>query len=138
MPDQVPKAVVQERFDRLIALQEEISWAGNRAWEGREVEVLVSPGEGRKDAATLRMSGRARDNRLVHVAVPTDPALRPRPGDIATTVISHAAPHHLNADGGITNLRRTRGGDAWQARHDAPEQPAGVSLGMPSIGLPTA
>ena len=47
MPDQVPKAVVQERFDRLIALQEEVSWAGNRAWEGREVEVLVAPGEGR-------------------------------------------------------------------------------------------
>ena len=27
MDDQVPKAVVQERFDRLIALQEEVSWA---------------------------------------------------------------------------------------------------------------
>jgi tRNA-2-methylthio-N6-dimethylallyladenosine synthase len=44
MPDQVPKAVVQERFDRLIALQEEVSWAENRALEGRQVEVLVAPG----------------------------------------------------------------------------------------------
>src|SRR6476619_4161982 len=37
MDDQVPKAVVQERFERLIAVQEEVSWAGNRAVEGREV-----------------------------------------------------------------------------------------------------
>ena len=66
----MPKAVVQERFDRLIALQEEVSWAENRAVEGREVEVLVAPSEGRKDAETKRLSGRARDNRLVHFAVP--------------------------------------------------------------------
>ena len=30
LPDQVPKAVVQDRYDRLIAVQEEVSWAGNR------------------------------------------------------------------------------------------------------------
>src|SRR6187551_305792 len=70
MPDQVPKAVVQERFERLIELQERVSWAENRTVEGREVEVLVAPGEGRKDGATARLSGRARDNRLVHFAVP--------------------------------------------------------------------
>ncbi|HEX5968010.1 MAG TPA: tRNA (N6-isopentenyl adenosine(37)-C2)-methylthiotransferase MiaB, partial [Intrasporangium sp.] len=70
MPGQVPKAVVQERFDRLIALQEEVSWVENRRLEGQPVEVLVAPAEGRKDAATHRLSGRARDNRLVHFAVP--------------------------------------------------------------------
>src|SRR6187397_570277 len=83
MAGQVPKAVVQERFERLIELQERVSWAENRALEGREVEVLVAPGEGRKDGATARLSGRARDNRLVHVAVP-DGAGRPRPGDVVT------------------------------------------------------
>ena len=57
LPDQVPKAVVQERYERLVALQEEISWAANRALEGRVVEVLVSSGEGRKDGATRRLSG---------------------------------------------------------------------------------
>ena len=80
MPDQVPKAVVQERFDRLIALQEEVGWAENRRLEGQPVEVLVAPAEGRKDAATHRLSGRARDNRLVHFAVPGGAAV-PRPGD---------------------------------------------------------
>src|SRR6478736_2470592 len=57
LPDQLPKAVVQERYDRLLAVQEEVSWAENRALEGRTVEVLVATGEGRKDAATSRMSG---------------------------------------------------------------------------------
>ena len=77
---------------------------------------MFADGEGRKDAATARMSGRARDNRLVHVAVPDDPALRPRPGDLAEVSVSYAAPHHLNADGGLLSLRRTRGGDAWACR----------------------
>src|SRR3712207_3839237 len=66
LPDQLPKAVVQERYERLVALQEEISWQENRALEGRIVEVLVAAGEGRKDTATRRMSGRARDGRLVN------------------------------------------------------------------------
>ena len=34
LPDQLPKAVVQERYERLVALQEEISWAQNRALRG--------------------------------------------------------------------------------------------------------
>ena len=141
MEDQVPKAVVQERFDRLIALQEEVSWAGNREVEGREVEVLVAPGEGRKDGETHRISGRARDNRLVHVAVP-DGAPRPRPGDTVTAAVTYGAPHHLVADSGVRGgtyaVRRTRGGDAWEALQGAPVpgKPA-VSLGMPAVGRPS-
>ncbi len=141
MEHQVPKAVVQERFDRLIALQEEVSWAGNRELEGREVEVLVSPGEGRKDGETSRMSGRARDNRLVHFAVPHG-AERPRPGDAVTVAVTYGAPHHLVADSGVQGgayaVRRTRGGDAWESLQDAPVpgKPA-VSLGMPAVGRPT-
>jgi tRNA-2-methylthio-N6-dimethylallyladenosine synthase len=138
MPDQIPKPVVQERYERLVDLVNEIAWQQNLTQVGRRVEVMFADGEGRKDAATARMSGRARDNRLVHVAVPVDPALRPRPGDLADTVITHAAPHHLNADAGLTNLRRTRGGDAWAARRAAPASPGAVSLGLPSVGVPAA
>jgi tRNA-2-methylthio-N6-dimethylallyladenosine synthase len=140
MEDQVPKAVVQERYDRLIALQEEISWAENRAIEGREIEVLVATGEGRKDTETQRLSGRARDNRLVHFAVPAG-AAKPRPGDMVTVGVTYGAPHHLVADAAVTGgpyaMRRTAGGDAWQALQDAPVpgKPA-VSLGMPGIGRP--
>ena len=41
---------------------------GNRALIGQTVELLVATGEGRKDARTARMTGRARDGRLVHFA----------------------------------------------------------------------
>src|SRR5690606_23949677 len=58
MPDQVPKAIVQERYNRLIALQERISLEENQKQVGREVEVLVSVGEGKKDAETHRLTGR--------------------------------------------------------------------------------
>jgi len=140
MPDQIPKAVVQERYERLLALQEDISWAQNRMLEGHAVEVLVAQGEGRKDAATARLSGRARDNRLVHFAVP--PAIeRPRPGDVAQVAVTRAAPHHLVADsgvlGGLFAVRRTAGGDAWEALQDTPGsgRPA-VTLGMPSLRPP--
>ena len=72
MPDQVPKAVVQERFDRLAALQDRISLEENQKQVGREVHVLVSTGEGKKDSATHRLTGRAEDNRLVHFELPAD------------------------------------------------------------------
>ncbi|MFC3995447.1 tRNA (N6-isopentenyl adenosine(37)-C2)-methylthiotransferase MiaB [Nocardiopsis sediminis] len=141
MEGQLPKAVVQERYERLVALQEEISWAENRALIGREVEVLVAEGEGRKDGARARMSGRAPDNRLVHFATTAPgggPAEGegPRPGDMVTVGVTGAAPHHLVADSGIRAVRRTRAGDAWAARNgSAPQQP-GVLLGMPRIGAP--
>ena len=34
LPDQLPKAVVQERYERLVALQEEISWAAEPGTRG--------------------------------------------------------------------------------------------------------
>ncbi|WP_028708313.1 tRNA (N6-isopentenyl adenosine(37)-C2)-methylthiotransferase MiaB [Propionicicella superfundia] len=129
MPDQVPKELVQDRYDRLVDLVQETSWQENRALIGHEVEVMFAAGEGRKDDRTHRVTGRARDNRLVHVAVP-DGTAQPRPGDVGRTVVTAAAPHHLIADAGVTALERTRGGDAWE-RWTAPAQPAVVALGMP-------
>jgi len=132
MDGQVPKEVVQERYERLVALQEEISWAENRAQEGRVLDVLVAEGEGRKDGATHRLSGRAPDNRLVHFQPPADgPA--PRPGDLVTVEITYGAPHHLVADGPVRAVRRTRAGDAWQQRNEAPPRTRGVPLGMPTV-----
>ena len=132
MPDQVPKAVVQDRYNRLIALVEEIAWSENKAFVGREVEVLVAEGEGRKDDATARLSGRAADNRLVHVA--RDPQVGdPRPGDLVVAEVTYAAPHHLVADRMLA-VRRTRAGDAWEARQGRLDDSApGVLLPMPSI-----
>ena len=106
MDQQVPKEIVQQRYERLIAVQDEIAWAEGRALVGRPVEVLVSRGEGRKDGATGRVSGRALDGRLVHVAAGEH---RIEPGDIVTSVVTYAAPHHLVADSPITEIRRWRG-----------------------------
>ena len=135
MAGQLPKAVVQERYDRLIDVQNEIAWAGNKALVGRPVELLVANGEGRKDAATHRLSGRARDGRLVHFA-PTGGAVdgAVRPGDIVETVITYAAPHHLVADGDLRSHRRTRAGDNAEAGR-LPKTD-GVGLGLPAFGRP--
>jgi tRNA-2-methylthio-N6-dimethylallyladenosine synthase len=131
MDDQIPKTVVQDRYQRLTTLVEEIAWEESKRFVGREVEVLVAEGEGRKDGATARLSGRAADNRLVHVA--REPAIgEPRPGDLVIAEVTYAAPHHLVADR-MTALRRTRSGDAWEARTAATPADDRVVLPMPSM-----
>jgi tRNA-2-methylthio-N6-dimethylallyladenosine synthase len=130
MDGQLPKEVVQERYLRLTALQEEIGWAENRAQVGRRVELLVAAGEGSKDARTGRLSGRARDGRLVHFT--GTPGVRP--GDVVETVVTDAKPHFLVADGALLAHRRTRAGDAAEAG-TRPTTP-GVLLGMPKVGAP--
>ena len=146
MPDQVPKEVVQDRYDRLIALQQRITLEENQKQLGREVEVLVSTGEGKKDAETHRLTGRAEDNRLVHFEVPEGSAV-PRPGDVVTVRITHAAPSHLladSADGAPLRIRRTRAGDVWDRTQAescgvpaADGHGAGASAGPVKLGLPT-
>ncbi|WP_028938747.1 tRNA (N6-isopentenyl adenosine(37)-C2)-methylthiotransferase MiaB [Pseudonocardia spinosispora] len=136
---QVPKAVVSERYMRLIEVQEQIAWELNKELIGRTVEVLVSEGEGRKDGATSRMSGRARDGRLVHFA-PGDAAVRP--GDVVETTVTYGAPHHLVADGALRSHRRTRAGDLYERISEAPEserpgRSSVTGLGLPGIGRPS-
>ncbi|WP_423465163.1 tRNA (N6-isopentenyl adenosine(37)-C2)-methylthiotransferase MiaB [Promicromonospora sp. MS192] len=139
MEDQLPKEVVQERFERLLALQERIGAQEAERQVGRTLEVLVAEDSGRKDGARRRLSGRAADNRLVHFGLPSDaenlpgaptslddprladvvPQGLPRPGDMVTVTVTKAAPHHLIADPvtpGPLAVRRTRSGDAWAER----------------------
>ena len=147
MPDQVPKAVVQERYERLVALQDRISLEENQKQVGREVQVLISAGEGKKDATTHRLTGRAEDGRLVHVELPVG-SEKPRPGDVVTVAITQAAPFYLLADspdGAPLQIRRTRAGDAWdrtQAESCGVPAPAAtltadgrraVGLGIPAL-----
>jgi tRNA-2-methylthio-N6-dimethylallyladenosine synthase len=85
MPDQVPKEIVQARFDRLVELQESISLAKNREQVGRTFEVLVE-GDGKRGGST---QARTRSNRIVHVAdaIP--------PGTFVHARVTSAAAHHL-------------------------------------------
>jgi tRNA-2-methylthio-N6-dimethylallyladenosine synthase len=136
LEEQVPKVVVQERYERLVKLVDDIAWDENKKLVGRTVELLVAEGEGRKDATTHRLSGRARDNRLVHFTpvAPDGSPLDVRPGDVVEVVVSYGAPHHLVADGPVQSVRRTRSGDAWEAR--TASRPVGVALGLPTVGVP--
>ncbi|MGZ5416885.1 MAG: tRNA (N6-isopentenyl adenosine(37)-C2)-methylthiotransferase MiaB [Nocardioides sp.] len=134
---QVPKEVVQHRYERLVALVNDIAWQENRRLEGRVVELMVAEGEGRKDEQTHRLSGRARDNRLVHFTA-VDVAgevVDVRPGDVVEVEVTYGAPHHLVSDAPVRSVHRTRAGDAWEGRTVAPK-PAGVSLGLPTVGVP--
>ena len=84
---QVPKEVVQERFDRLLALQERISMERNRAMIGRTVELLIEAG-GRGD----RAQGRTRTNKIVHFEGDA------QAGTFVDAEVTAAHAHHLTGE----------------------------------------
>ncbi len=148
LPDQLPKAVVQERFVRLTALQDRIAAEENAKQLGETVELMVTATSGRKSEQTHRLSGRAKDQRLVHFSVPAG-CETPRPGDLVTVTITEAAAFHLIADPADAeqySVRRSRAGDAWDRAQaescGAPAngasvsgKPGAVSLGMPTLPI---
>ncbi|WP_248580414.1 tRNA (N6-isopentenyl adenosine(37)-C2)-methylthiotransferase MiaB [Nocardioides sp. InS609-2] len=134
MAGEVPAEVISSRYNRLVELVNDVAWEEAKKLVGTTVELMVSEGEGRKDAATHRLSGRGPDNRLVHFNPSGADGVRP--GDMVEVEITKAAPHHLVADGAVLDVRRTRSGDAWEARNVTPPGPAAVGLGMPALGVP--
>ncbi|MCI1984211.1 MAG: tRNA (N6-isopentenyl adenosine(37)-C2)-methylthiotransferase MiaB [Bifidobacteriaceae bacterium] len=96
--EQVDPAVVSDRFNRLHALQEQITAEELEKFVGRNVEVMVT-GEGRKDSATHRITGRERGGVLVHVGVPEGSPL-PARGQFVTCTVTHAGKHYLISDPG--------------------------------------
>ncbi len=84
-PSQVPAEVVQDRFERLVALQDGVSFERALAQVGRTFEVLVE-GAGRKGGST---QSRTRTNRIVHLGE------RIEPGTFVSARVTAAAPHHL-------------------------------------------
>lgn len=86
MPDQLPQGIVQERFERLVATQQQISLERNRDVVGTELEVMVE-GPSKKDASKL--TGRTRTNKLVHFEAAAVE------GDFLQVLITGAAPSHL-------------------------------------------
>ena len=134
--------MVRDRYERLVALVNEVAWAENQALVGRRVELMVAEGEGRKDAATHRLSGRGPDNRLVHF---TPPARRepsrsapatwspPRSPTPPRTTWSPTVPPPTYA----APAPATRGRPGRGARAGAVARGAGVVLGMPTVGVPS-
>jgi tRNA-2-methylthio-N6-dimethylallyladenosine synthase len=83
----LPKDVVQERYERLTALQDAITYEHNKQMVGRTEQLLVE-GTSKKDPGKL--TGRTRTNKLVHFD--NDGS---EPGSFQTVEISAAHPHHL-------------------------------------------
>ena len=84
----VDPAVVADRFERLRVVVEHSALLKHQAREGRIEEVVVE-GPSRRDPSV--MTGRTRQNKLVHFSVSTPL----RPGTYATTEITRGAPHFL-------------------------------------------
>ncbi len=86
--DFVDPAVAAERFERLRVVIERAALRRHEARVGRTEEVLVE-GPSKKDPSVL--TGRTRQNKLVHFAAP-HPV---RTGSYAAVEVTRAAPHHL-------------------------------------------
>ena len=120
MPDQIPSEVVAERYTRLHEHLNGLSQSVNAEVIGKKLEVLVT------DVDAARGSGKSRDFRLVHF----DALDGMRPGDICDVEINNAKAHFIL--GSASNLRNTRGGDAFAARKKEAES-KGVMLGIPTL-----
>jgi tRNA-2-methylthio-N6-dimethylallyladenosine synthase len=105
LAEDVPADVKRRRLNELLAVQESIGLERNEAWLGRDVEVLVDAvvpprshdheaaddDAGPADAPTaLRVSGRSRQNKLVHVAGGPDLV-----GRTVQVRVEHAGPYSL-------------------------------------------
>ncbi len=116
LPDDVPAGVKRERLNRLLAIQEEIGFERNVERLGAIASVLVDtverprghdhddegaeppaatllgrdPFAGPLPAGWVRLAGRSRENRLVHLAGPSDLV-----GSIVDVRIEAAGPYSL-------------------------------------------
>ena len=124
MENQIPEQLKQARYERLAKEVNQIVWEENQARIGTIVEVLVAAGEGKKDKATGRLSGRAKDNRLVHFIPDEDT----QTGDIVQVEITDAAPFHLISDKPILHSRKTLASQLINQTSSS-----AVSLGMPQV-----
>src|SRR6516162_9915573 len=96
MPNQIPKAIREERHQRLLALVNEIAGHRYRALVGRRVEILV---EGPSKRNQERLTGRTRCNKIVVF----EGAERHR-GQVMDVKVSRAGSFTLYGDPAVVNL----------------------------------
>ena len=108
-------------------------WRRTRAQIGRTVELLVAAGEGRKDAQHRPDVAAAPATAGWCTSRPAGADIRP--GDVVTTIVTDAAPHHLIADGAVLHPPAHPGRRRARSRRATPH---GVGLGMPGVGVPAS
>jgi len=126
----IEKVRTKERYDALHILQQEMSQIVNQDVVGTEQEILVADYEGRRDDGKARMTGRTKDFRLAHFAVEEGKSLRP--GDAVISKITKASPNFILAEDAPISIRKTRGGDATEARSKESGTTA-IMVGMPTL-----
>lgn len=129
MPNQVDPEVIAQRYERLTEVVNQVTLEENQMQIGKIVEVLVTNHEGKKDDANAKLSGRAKDNRLVHFSFADNKEIRP--GDFVKVEITSAAPFFLLADKPIVSVRKTRAGDLFEENKNPPKK--SVLLGLPTL-----
>ena len=143
MDDQVPKPVVQERYERLTALQERISWEENQKLVGRTVEVLVSSGDGRR---TPRRIDSAAAPKTAASCTSRSPPVPSCPGRAMSSRSRSRTPHHSTCWPTRSTTRRWSSVALARATRGIVPRPRAVryrpSAGHPlqvavSLGLPT-
>ena len=112
MPDQIDPAVVQDRYQRLVAVADEIAWAENKTQVGRTPRADGRRGrgpQGRRHPPALRPRPR-QPARPLHAAARRDgpSRRRGRPSRSPTPRRTTSSPTARPA------VRRTRAGDAWE------------------------
>lgn len=129
MPNQIDPKVINERYERLSKVINEVILEQNKKQIGKVVEVLVSNNEGKTEQHIKTMSGRAKDNRLIHFF--PSPEFNIRPGDFVEVEITQSQPFYLVSNKKILKVRNTKAGDIWQVgKEDTTNQ---VLLGIPTL-----
>lgn len=102
LPDQIPAEVAQERYDRLMTLQQHMSLAINRQLIGKELHVLVEEDE--RDALLGRSYRDAPEIDGQVIIEQSARKNRPQPGEFVTVQITDATEY--DCIGHIQHLHR--------------------------------
>ncbi|MDD5807155.1 MAG: tRNA (N6-isopentenyl adenosine(37)-C2)-methylthiotransferase MiaB [Eggerthellales bacterium] len=95
MPDDTPREVIQDRFDRLVALVQENAYQQNQRFVGRWLDVLVE-GPSKRDPRVF--TGHSPHNVTVHAKVPSGVALEDIVGTMVQVRIDEAKTWYLTGE----------------------------------------
>lgn len=103
MPDDTPREVIQDRFDRLVQVVQDGAYAQNQKDVGATVDVLIE-GVSKRDGSMV--SGKSPKNQTVHAHVPTSTPASQLAGTIVPIRIEEARTWYLR--GMIAHVGETR------------------------------
>lgn len=92
MPDDTPREVIQDRFDRLVGVVQDCAYKANQAELNQVVPVLVE-GVSKRDETML--SGRSPKNQTVHAPIPAGSTIDDFVGKIVNVHVDEARTWYL-------------------------------------------